>query len=454
MDNGNGTDEDDYFVNGNGISHTMAALEIEDEEEADSLIRETADVGLGRSSFMARRLTFRKTAAKIRQPGDEDGQSHFHIFRGFLRDGVGSQFSFRNFAVLASLGFLMLLMLDVLNRDLEHDVPQDTIQKPPHKSSFGGSKNPGHFQQPSFTFKDDQDYSDDDDYLNSIDDDNIGNSLLPKSNVGDAILSISRDNKENANGHYLHDPIHSPFASPLYEQNNDTATREAAQKDYDERMQQVISKWGQWNSLDTSAVGMPDYSAYESRDIPSADFPEYSWQRNKDYLKDFLGEGKDLIERVKQGIYAEYGYDSSTLTGTNLQEMRDKQDEFFSVIVYEYDEKVKIVKGQAVDEQTGRNMPGIAHMNTHAWEGLVRKLLHAVMTSDDFYVVAVGPANTYRGNNFQQSQVMQFNQIMEPVLDKLGIRLLSRNMGMDASTTISALVRLIVSVCDFHLNRS
>jgi hypothetical protein len=68
-------------------------------------------------------------------------------------------------------------------------------------------------------------------------------------------------------------------------------------------MQQVVSKWGQWTPLDTSEVGMPDYSAYESRDIPSADFPEYSWQRNEDYLDDFLGQGKDLIQRVKQGIY-------------------------------------------------------------------------------------------------------------------------------------------------------
>jgi hypothetical protein len=208
-------------------------------------------------------------------------------------------------------------------------------------------------------------------------------------------------------------------------------------------MQEVISKWGQWKPLNTSDVGMPDYSAYESRDIPSADFPEYSWQRNQDYLEDFLGQGKDLIHRVKQGIYAEYGYDSSTLVGAGLQEMLLKQDEFFSVIVYEYDENIKIVKGQAVDDQTGQNMPGIAHMNTHAWEGLIRKLLHAIMTSDDFFVVAVGPASTYRGNNFQQSQVMQFNQIMEPVLDKLGIRLLARNMGMDASTTVSALVRLL-----------
>jgi hypothetical protein len=449
MDNGNGADEEDDFVNGNGRSHTMAALEIEEDDEADSLMRETADIGLGRSAFMARRLTFRKSAAKIRRPGDESAQSHFHRFRGFLREGVGSQFSFRNFTVLASLGFLMLLLLSLLNYDLENEVPQDTILKPPHQSSFGGSKNPGHHQQASFTLSDDED----DFYINFYGGgggvSNTDDSLLPKSNVGNAIISVSHDNVQNANGHYLHDPIHSPYASPFYKQNGDAATKEATQKDYEEQMQQVIQKWGQWTPLDTLGVGMPNFLAFESRDMPSIYFPDYSWQHNEDYLDDFLGQGKDLIQRVKQGIYAEYGYDSSTLTGASLQAMQDKQDEFFSVIVYEYDENVKIVKGQAVDQQTGENMPGIAHMNTHAWEGLVRKLLHAVMTSDDFFVVAVGPASTYRGINFQQSQVMQFNQIMEPVLDKLGIRLLARNMGMDASTTVSALVSLVVCCIAF-----
>jgi hypothetical protein len=84
MDNGNGTDEDDYFVNGNGKSHTMAALEIEDEEEADSLIRETADVGLGRSSFMARRLTFRKTAARYANQAMR--MSSFSLIEGFSEE--------------------------------------------------------------------------------------------------------------------------------------------------------------------------------------------------------------------------------------------------------------------------------------------------------------------------------------------------------------------------------
>jgi hypothetical protein len=62
------------------------------------------------------------------------------------------------------------------------------------------------------------------------------------------------------------------------------------------------------------------------------------------------------------------------------------------------------------------------------------------MTEDDFYVVAAGPASsTYEGVNFQLTQMMQFNDIMEPVLHQLGVRLISRNMGMDASTTVSAL---------------
>jgi hypothetical protein len=436
---------DDYFVNGNGKSHTMSALEIEKDEEADSLIRETADVG--RDAFMARRLTFRKAAAKVREAGaGSDEESSFHLL-GFLRGGVGSQFSFRNFAVLASLGFLMLLLVDVLNWDLEHDLPQDTIIKPPHQSSFGGSKNPGHYQQPSSTFSDDEDdffgiYNDNGNGNGNADDDSKDDWRLPKSNLGDAIPSISLDNDQNANGHYLHDPFHSPYASPLYKTNADPATPEAIQQEYEAEMQQVISKWGEWVPPDSSYVGMPQYSKYPFRDIPSDEFPQYSWQLDENYLKDFLGQGKELIKRVKNGIYAEYGYDSSTLTGTDLQEMRDKQDEIFSVLVYDYDENVKIVDGKAIDEQSGLPMPGIAHMNTHAWEGLVRKLLHAVVTSDDFFVVTVGSASTYRGNNFFQSQVMQFNRIMEPVLDKLGVRLIARNMGMDASTTISALVRM------------
>ena len=79
-------------------------------------------------------------------------------------------------------------------------------------------------------------------------------------------------------------------------------------------------------------------------------------------------------------------------------------------------------------------------MNKAGWEGLIRKLFHAIMTEDDFYVVVAGPPGpTYEGVNLHLTHVMHFHDIMEPVLDRLGIRLISRNMGMNASTTVSAL---------------
>jgi hypothetical protein len=171
----------------------------------------------------------------------------------------------------------MLIMLDVLNWDLS-DVPQHTIQKPPHKGSFGGSKNPGHYQQPSSTLS----YDEDD--FNFIDDDKIDDSLLPKSNVGDAIISVSRDNIQNANGHYLHDPIHGPFASPLYKQNSDAPIREAA-KDYEEQCSKSFQSGGS-GRRSTLGRGHARFFSVQSR-IPSAEFPELL-AANKDTSRTFL----------------------------------------------------------------------------------------------------------------------------------------------------------------------
>ena len=61
----------------------------------------------------------------------------------------------------------------------------------------------------------------------------------------------------------------------------------------------------------------------------------------------------------------------------------------------------------------------------------MKKLLHALITTGDFYVVQVGDGTAAgHGNNFVQSSMMQFHYIVEPVFDLLGIRLVSRNMAM------------------------
>lgn len=145
------------------------------------------------------------------------------------------------------------------------------------------------------------------------------------------------------------------------------------------------------------------------------------------------------MERVKEGIYEEYGYGITNVTSSKERESRiaDRTSEFQVIVADTF--ILAEDTYMAIENVTDQRMPGIAYLNTAAWEGLVRKLLHAMVTNDDFYVVSAGQLETYVSNNFFQSSVMQFNYIMEPVFDKLGMRLISRNMGMDASTTISAL---------------
>lgn len=69
--------------------------------------------------------------------------------------------------------------------------------------------------------------------------------------------------------------------------------------------------------------------------------------------------------------------------------------------------------------------------------GLVRKLLHGMMTNDNFYVVLAGhSAAAAHGNDFLQDKVLSMHTILEPVFSKLGMRLISRNMAMGGVGTL------------------
>ena len=70
-------------------------------------------------------------------------------------------------------------------------------------------------------------------------------------------------------------------------------------------------------------------------------------------------------------------------------------------------------------------------MNENGYEMYAKKLLHSMMTNDEFYYIMGGhSAAAGHGNNFHQTYLMEFANIMEPVLHKLGVRLVARNMGM------------------------
>eukprot|EP00957_Ditylum_brightwellii_P182403 13895085-Ditylum_brightwellii.AAC.1 len=72
-----------------------------------------------------------------------------------------------------------------------------------------------------------------------------------------------------------------------------------------------------------------------------------------------------------------------------------------------------------------------------SFEGLVRRLLHAMMTNDTFTVVLGGhSAAAGHGNHFHQSYMMQFHKVLEPIFNRLGVKLITRNIAQGGLGTL------------------
>lgn len=274
---------------------------------------------------------------------------------------------------------------------------------------------------------------------------------IPKANVGHAIISLNRPNIVNSWGHYVHDEHRSPYASHLYK-----ATKEelqARQDRYVEKMKKVREEWGAWdfrdprgeqsasttsrededgtndetNINDTKTNIMrsaADFSGVEYKDLPVEDFPPDAWQADEVYVARFLDEAKKLVARVKEGIYAEHGWPTKGKEGD--QAYLEQRNQFW---------KINIWDPSAGEVDTASDC--IASLTKVAFDGLVRKLLHGLMTNDEFYAVLAGhSAAAGHGNDFIQNRMITFHHLMEPLFDKLGMRLVSRNMGMGGVGTL------------------
>lgn len=245
--------------------------------------------------------------------------------------------------------------------------------------------------------------------------------IIPKSNVGHAVPSLNRPNIVNSWGHYVHDEHRSPYASHLY--NATKEELEKRQEKYIEKMKKVRQEWGAWDFRDPRDVDrpVPNYSNAPNKDLPAKDFPADSWQADKEYVEKFLGEAKKLVGRIREGIYAEIGWPKTE----NDQTMQDRE-KFTKIHVWD-----RLECESQGDAQCGKETTGIASLEKGAFDGLVKKLLHAMMTNDEFYAILGGhSAAAGHGNDFQQNRMITFQHMMEPVFDKLGMRLVSRNMAM------------------------
>jgi len=257
-------------------------------------------------------------------------------------------------------------------------------------------------------------------HLAGGDNNNDHHIAVPISAVPHAVPSLTAENIENLHGHYVHDEHFSPFASPLYARPK--IELQAEQKEFLQKMEQVRSDWGSWDFKEefTKIRPLANYEKVPYKDMKREEFPDKSWQTDEDYTRTLISEGRKLMSRMREGIYAEYGHPTRDFDLNEDKEKIKERDALFEVHVVE-----------TIGDAPDHTKLGVAWITEKGFEALVKKLLHGMMTNDEFYYIMGGhSAAAGHGNNFQQQYTMQFANIMEPVFHKLGMRLIARNLAM------------------------
>ena len=137
--------------------------------------------------------------------------------------------------------------------------------------------------------------------------------------------------------------------------------------------EQLTQTWGSWTLVDSKSAIRPGddfYNQYPNRDVPWADFSESTaWQKDATYLPQFLDQGIALVERAMEAILTEYGYGS------------DRDDR-------PLEERMALL---GVSPQVGKARPGTgASVVGNSYQGLVRRILHAIVSQDTFTLAMAG----------------------------------------------------------------
>ena len=199
----------------------------------------------------------------------------------------------------------------------------------------------------------------------------------------------------------------------------------------------LVQEWGQWLLVDTRLENRPknDFFVGESirnRDLNAKDFPSNAWQRDGEYLNRFIKEGLDLVHRVKRAILAEYGFHKYNGDHATIEDEALKKA--FGITFVDFSKGEQPPK---FNHRKREGMPGAGWMSIEAMDNLSRRILHAMMTNDEFTIVLGGHSSAAgHGNHFSQSYMMQLHHVLEPVFHRLGIKLVTRNNAQGGLGTI------------------
>jgi hypothetical protein len=135
-----------------------------------------------------------------------------------------------------------------------------------------------------------------------------------------------------------------------------------------------------------------------------------------------------MISRAMEAIFTEYG------KGKPLAP--EKLAERVKMFHLEKLDLAKMTKPPPMfDEGGNREIGGWTTERSN--EGLVRRLLHAMLTEDSFTIVLAGhSAAQGQGNHFRQSYMMQAYKILRPIFERLGVKLVTRNISQGGLGTI------------------
>jgi hypothetical protein len=168
---------------------------------------------------------------------------------------------------------------------------------------------------------------------------------------------------------------------------SETYLRRAATSEYltDEAATrlELQQQWGHWTFVDrkrTMRPGNDFYTQYPHRDVPRVDFPAEAWQSNVDYVQKFLNQATDLTMRAMEAILTEYGSGAPAPPDTTATYPR--ADFVQRSAAFQVD------KTSVLDNKDYKTTGG--WIPQESWNGLKRRLLHAIMTEDSFHLVMGG----------------------------------------------------------------
>ncbi|KAL3823499.1 hypothetical protein ACHAXA_010821 [Cyclostephanos tholiformis] len=230
--------------------------------------------------------------------------------------------------------------------------------------------------------------------------------------------------------------------------------RELERTTWENKMREIRDTYGYWNFSDvyygdgpdrstrpvvdwmnvgrrtttttTGGKGMKEGEEYDPSlgEIRPSDFPRGTWQTDDAYVSRLIDEGRKLVNRVRNAMYDEVGWEDvgEGRRGGGIR----------------LDESGEGTTG-GITYYGGTKDGVVGWMYESSFRALSKKLLNAMITNDHFYVTLGGhSAAAGHGNNFRQSYMMEFQRVMEPVFDRLGMILVSANRAQGGMGTIQS----------------